>query len=82
MQHLQDQMLTLQDSNLFGLLATSRFSQLFLYPSFIAYLLQTCTFILSNIIGLHSGHGLIWLFSRFFENSKPVIISATRYAKA
>ena len=31
---------------------------------------------------LHSGHELIWSFSGPFENSRPVIISATRYGIA
>ena len=79
---LQDQVLTLQASNPFGLSATSRSRWPSLRPSSIAHLFQTSTIVLSNAMGLRSGHELIWLFSGSFKNSGPVIISATRYGIA
>ena len=82
MQRLQDQVLTLQVSNPFGLSATSRSRRLSLRPSSIAHLFQTSTIVLSNAMGLRSGHRLIWSFSGYSENSRPVIISFTRYGIA
>ena len=81
-QRLQDQVLTLQVSNPFGLSATSRSRQPSLRPSSIAHLFQTSTIVLSNTMELRSGHRLIWLFSGSSENSGPVIISATKYGIA
>ena len=82
MQRLQDQVLTLRASKPFGLSTTSRSRQPSLRPSSIAHLFQTSTIVLSNAIGLRSGYGLIWSFSGSSKNSKPVIISATRYGIA
>lgn len=50
--------------------------------SSITHFIQTFVIVLSNTIGLRSGHRLIWSFSGSSINSGPVIISATMYGRA
>lgn len=82
MQRLQNQILTLQASNLFHFSAISWSHWLFLCPSSIAYLFQIYIIIVSNVIGLRSSYRLVWFFFGSFENSGPVILNATRYGIA
>ena len=75
-------MLTLQTSKAFCLSATSRSCRPFLCPSFITYLFQISTIVLSNAMGLCSGYRMSWSFFESSENLGPVIINTTKYGIA